>query len=117
MLIDAIAIDFDATFTSDECLWYNVIKSIQIGGYKVICATARSWSEREEHDLTEALPHDVKIVFCGNKFKREACEAAGYNVTIWIDDCPSGIDRSSGIVWIERIKSFLHTIKDKIFNV
>jgi len=114
MLIDAVAIDFDDTFSSDVNTWSYIINILQNKDYRVICATARSWSESNEYGLQAVLPKNVKIIFCGDQFKRTACEAAGFNVTIWIDDCPSGIEESSGIVWMERLKSFVHSTKNWI---
>lgn len=112
-LIDCIAIDFDDTFTSDIALWSKIIRFIQIQGYKVICATSRR--DCSEHDyLKQILPEGVYIVYCSNEFKKPACEKAGYNVKIWIDDSPGCIEKSSNIIWIERLKSFIHSTKDNI---
>jgi hypothetical protein len=112
---DAIAIDFDDTFTADPEVWSNIIRLLQLHGYTIICATSRKFSHWEECHLKENLPIGVKIVFCGNKFKRPACKAAGYNVTIWIDDTPEGIG-GPGILWLIRIESFLRSTKDWILR-
>jgi hypothetical protein len=114
MLIDCIAIDFDDTFISDITVWSQVIRLLQVRKYKVICATSRTWSECEEHDLKQVFPEGVTVVFCGGEFKKPACEKAGYNVKIWIDDSPTSIEKSSGIIWIERLKSLIHSAKDAI---
>jgi hypothetical protein len=100
MLRDTIAIDFDDTFTSDINLWYGIIQRIQDYGYTVICATARGWSQCNEDGLKAVLPPRVEVVFCGTTCKRTACQNAGYNVTIWIDDTPAAIEPNQWINWI-----------------
>jgi hypothetical protein len=88
-----IAIDFDGTFTVDPRTWRSVIRTLVDAGHTVICATARTQSNANDHDLSEAT--GVKVVCCGVEVcKRVACARAGYNVAVWIDDCPEAIDRA-----------------------
>jgi hypothetical protein len=111
MLQDAIAIDFDETFTANVNLWSNIIRMLQAAGHKVICATARVGTPGNRSGLAAVLPPGVKIVFCGSVPKRTACIAAGYEVKIWIDDCPEAIgDRGPGVLWLIRIESLLRGI-------
>ena len=115
MLIKCIAIDFDDTYTSDTRLWHYIILTLQSAEITVICATARSWSEANERDMLVELPNKVKVVFCGNQYKRDATLAAGYDVQIWIDDTPEAIvNMRPGILWLIRLKSLLHSTKDAI---
>jgi hypothetical protein len=111
MLQEVIAIDFDDTFTADVNLWSNIIRMMQSAGNTIICATARVDTPGNRSGLAAVLPSGVKLVFCGTTPKRTACVAAGYEVSIWIDDFPEGIgDRGPGVLWLIRIESWLRGI-------
>lgn len=87
-----IAIDFDGTFAANPALWRNFITDAQnIWGYQIVCVTGRSDEGEWGKEVKEAIDGLIPIVFAGHRWKREAAQAAGYEVNIWIDDNPEYI--------------------------
>lgn len=85
-----ISLDYDDTFTADPKLWTKFVKSAQKVGHKVICITARDFTEGNKYELELALP-DIPIIFCDMKPKRKVAESHGYDIDVWIDDTPEAI--------------------------
>jgi hypothetical protein len=91
-----IAIDYDRTWTADPAGWVQWYYSFTARGHQVIMATGRNgWSDDMDRS---SLPASMPIVFCKGQLKRIACEQAGYNVDVWIDDMPGMIERSMVLV-------------------
>lgn len=85
-----ISLDYDDTFTADPKFWRSFVKNAQKAGHKVICITARGFSESNKYELELALP-DIPIMFCDMKPKRIVAKNQGYDIDIWIDDTPEAI--------------------------
>ena len=83
-----LALDFDGTFTEDPDMWRSFIRSAQLRGHTVICATGRKeWTD----DMARYGLPEIPIVYCWGMMKEEACRKAGYSINVWIDDCPGMI--------------------------
>ena len=82
-----IALDYDGTYTADPVLWRVVCMAAVERGHAVVCVTGRSVAIDFDHD--PPLPNGVAVVLAGTyPCKRMAAEAAGYHVSVWIDDMP-----------------------------
>jgi len=96
-----VSLDFDGTFTAAPGLWRSFITDAVSRGTKVVCITRRDDTAENRAEL-EAAFGDVyaalaSVVLCGSATqKRDAAEAAGLAVDIWIDDSPEKIPASGG---------------------
>lgn len=92
-----IAIDFDDTYTADPEGWRAVIDMMRARGHEFICVTARNDHGKMADEVLEEFKSKdgiyMSVVFAGFDLKRAAAEKLGYKVDIWIDDCPSMIDK------------------------
>lgn len=89
-----IAIDYDNTFTAARGLWSVFAGNCRVHRIDLICVTRRSPSD-PINDPALTCP----IIYADSKLKREAAEAAGYHVDIWIDDEPGTIERCRLLEW------------------
>lgn len=98
-----IAIDFDDTFTADTQAWSDVIRLLQAFGYTVLCVTGRSDFEVNRTEIENALPNGVSVFLTSGMQKDTFMRSRGFNVDIWIDDCPAVIpsikDLSLSLEW------------------
>lgn len=99
-----IALDYDDTFTRDKQLWWDFVLSATKRGHSVIVVTARH--ERYRAEVEADLGDMVEAILCtGGKAKRAFAYAAGYMVSVWVDDQPQWIDTDAypsepeGITW------------------
>lgn len=91
-----ISIDYDRTYTSAPSFWRAVIAFAALEGHQVICVTGRK-PEHSLDDENEGI--EVPVIYADGKLKREAAEAAGYEVDIWIDDEPGTIEKCRILEW------------------
>lgn len=85
-----VSIDYDETFNLNPILFLKIIDLFKKSGFKVICCTFRSESERDEgFDILEN--NNVKCYFTNQVSKNEYLKSKGINVGIWIDDDPYSI--------------------------
>lgn len=88
-----IAIDYDGTFARDMHFFRAFVVLGKRFGHRFVLVTGRSdegqWGAEVRREVWDIMP----IVFAANAWKREAARRAGYEVDIWIDDKPEGIDR------------------------
>lgn len=96
MLIDAIAIDFDGTYSKDPLLWQSFCVSAQLNKYTIICATSRT-------SPPPGIPPDIPVVCCGGEYKYTATRRAGYNVIICIDDQPQSWGKPQSMFMVKLI--------------
>ncbi len=87
-----VGIDFNHTFSADPEAFSNFIKELQSHGHTVVMITSRSEWTPQGTEVKEAVGNLLPIVFAGEVWKKEAAEAKGYKVDIWIDDKPGGIE-------------------------
>lgn len=91
-----ISLDFDQTFTAAPGLWRSFIADATARGSRVVCITRREDTPENRDAITSAFGdlYDALggLVLCGpSAQKRDAAEAAGLAVDIWIDDTPETI--------------------------
>jgi hypothetical protein len=87
-----VAIDYDATWSSDPELWESFAIYAKGKGHKVILITNRSDNHRNRQEVGGAVGRFVdEMILAGPIPKREA--AARYNIYphIWIDDKPQTV--------------------------
>ena len=84
-------IDYDGTFSAAPDIFRKIITDLFAAGHRAVLVTGRSdegiWGEEVRAAVGDLMP----IVFAGMQWKREAAEAAGYPIDIWIDDKPEYI--------------------------
>lgn len=83
-----IAIDYDGTYTTDPDLWDAFISAGILRGHSFVCVTNRPWEPEE--GLRRPYPA-IPFVCAGDQYKANAARAAGYPVSVWIDDMPGTI--------------------------
>ena len=91
-----ISIDFDQTFTAAPGLWRSFIADATARGSRVVCITRRDDTQDNRDAITSAFGDVYNalggLVLCGpSAQKRDAAEAAGLTVDIWVDDTPETI--------------------------
>jgi hypothetical protein len=90
-----LAIDIDGTWTADPerfiLLWGLFTNPLFKESWRVIIVTG---SEQPQEKLTRlGVPPLVQVITCApGQFKRDAALAAGYDVTVWMDDQPGTIE-------------------------
>lgn len=84
-----LAIDIDGTWTADP--WtFGMLKDLFEDRYwKVIFVTG---AEQPKDKLRHLGIHSDVITCAPGQFKRDAAIAAGYDVTVWMDDQPGTIE-------------------------
>lgn len=97
-----ISLDFDQTFTAAPGLWRSFIADATARGSRVVCVTRREDTPENRDAITTAFGdlYDALggLVLCGpSAQKRDAAEAAGLSVDIWIDDTPETIPSSGEV--------------------
>jgi hypothetical protein len=87
-----LAIDIDGTWDTDPELFYDVfVQFYWAKGWKVIIVTGSPQPEEKLRRLQ--VPAHLPIITCQpGQFKRDAALAAGYNVTVWMDNEPGTIE-------------------------
>lgn len=95
-----ISIDFDQTFTAAPGLWRSFIADATARGSRVVCVTRREDTPENRDAITSSFGDIYNalggLVLCGpSAQKRDAAEAAGLTVDIWIDDTPETIPSAS----------------------
>ena len=85
-----ISIDYDNTFTADTKGWAAVIAILREFGHTVICVSARENTERNREQIEGDLPNTV-VLLTTSQPKAEFARKSGYEISIWIDDCPQAI--------------------------
>jgi uncharacterized protein len=99
-----ISIDYDRTFSAAPGLWRSFIEDATNRGNRVICVTRREPSDENRETLRTAFAGvDVsEVILCGaQQQKRQAAEASGLQVDIWIDDSPETIPAAEATRAIE----------------
>ena len=91
-----ISIDFDQTFTAAPGLWRSFIADAVSRGSRVVCVTRREDTPENRDAISSSFGDTYNalggLVLCGpSAQKRDAAEAAGLSVDIWIDDTPETI--------------------------
>lgn len=82
-----IALDFDATASTNIPFWQNFVVMAQSQNYKVYIVTARHSNNIEEIKLH--FGHLVTgIIATGHKAKLAFCRDIGLHIDIWADDSP-----------------------------
>lgn len=89
-MIDAIAIDFDGTFTRSPTMFRELVATMRFFGFTPIMVTQRCGQYRREIEDVVQIP-DLPIVFAAGQTKDAAADNAGYNVLFWIDDNPYSV--------------------------
>lgn len=87
-----IALDYDQTYTRDPDYWDEVIAAGIRRGHQFVCVTNRvvaPGSAKIERVPEPAIP----VVCAGHEMKDVAARAAGFKVSIWIDDMPASISQ------------------------
>lgn len=85
-----LALDYDDTFTRDKEFWRDFCLAAVRRGHTVICVTARGEEDRPE--VVQDLSGFVEDIICtAGKAKHAAAYAAGYMVSVWIDDQPQWV--------------------------
>jgi len=85
-----IGLDWDNTFTKDVDLWQSFVLQANAKEHQVYITTSRS-----DDIPIEFIPDGLKgIVYCNFIAKKQATEALGIKVDIWIDDDPQWITES-----------------------
>lgn len=110
-----IALDYDDTFTKDEYLWRDFIKTAKARGHTVKFVTFRHEKSIESnHDILHSSRIlEVEIVFCNFQQK-----ASKFVADIWIDDSPQFIVQEH--IFRDHINNYrkfqLHSPVTKKFN-
>jgi hydroxymethylpyrimidine pyrophosphatase-like HAD family hydrolase len=99
MSILNFGVDYDDTITADVNCFGKIFKSIQDAGHNVIIVTGRSKTGKWESEVYQTLNtlttdynlKEIKVVFAGSEWKRQAAVKAGFNIHIWIDNSPEYI--------------------------
>lgn len=90
-----ISIDFYETFTQDQILWTEFIKSAKLRGHTVYCVTARE-EKYGGQEVKDSLGHLVDgIFFTDGAQKEQFMLRKNIFVNVWIDDCPLSIVHKS----------------------
>src|SRR5262245_66511191 len=84
-----VALDYDGTIDADPELFRQLIALFRSRGHTPIVVTSRTAGFSDEVERTVG---EVPVVYAGSVWKRQAAQAAGYMVNVWIDDCPEYID-------------------------
>jgi HK97 family phage prohead protease len=89
-----ISLDYDRTFTSAPGLWRSFVADATARGNRVVCISRRDDTDENRQELRIAFG-DLEVaqtILCGTDTKkRDAAQAAGVTVDVWIDDYPEGI--------------------------
>jgi hypothetical protein len=91
-----IAIDYDNTYAADPHTFNEVIEVFKAAGHTVICVIGRPAIMGKP--VLDSIGQLVPVVFAGADWKREAAQARGYKVNVWIDDMPGTIDKPPSIM-------------------
>lgn len=86
-----IAIDFDDTFTADVEFWTEWIYLARKYQHTVICVSARRDVIEHRQELRDSLPAGIPVLLSYDQPKHDYAKAQGYDVDIWIDDCPEAV--------------------------
>lgn len=105
-----VAIDFDSTFSALPETWTYIVDRLAYVGVLTICATNRDDTDLNRDLLQAVLPKGMQIVFCGNRYKREVCEAAGFDVWVVIDDQPEAWVPRPEPIWLVRLVGALKSL-------
>lgn len=82
-----IALDYDATASTNVKFWQNFVVLAQANGYNVYIVTARHPNRMEEPKLY--FEHLVRgIIATSHKAKKAYCREIGLEIDIFIDDSP-----------------------------
>jgi hypothetical protein len=109
------AIDYDGTYTDNPRMWGRVLR-IMKDYVDIICATSRSDTPANREQLFNDLEGKViDIVYCGGKYKQQACREAGYDVVVWMDNDPR-TDEHYAPLWWCRLVGAIQYIRRKLFG-
>ena len=96
------AIDFDNTFTADPSLFRSFVALLRAAGHDAIMVTGRSDEGQWGQEVRDAVGDLLPVVFAGRQWKRDAAVAAGYKVSIWVDDMPDYVGRQVPLLAAEK---------------
>lgn len=93
-----ISLDFDGTFTRDPDGWRSFVEMMKERGHSFVCVTGRAACTPAATEAAKALSFDeagpiMPIVFAGYEWKRTVAEKMGFKIDVWIDDCPTMIEK------------------------
>ena len=83
--------------TAAPGLWRSFIRDAVTAGARVVCITRREDTEENRSTIRDGFGDTFDalggLLLCGpSAYKRDAAEAAGLRVDIWIDDSPQLIN-------------------------
>lgn len=88
-----ISLDYDETFTEDPILWKKFVEMAHSRGHTVFCVSARNNTDENYAEINHATNGKVQIILTSHKQKKDYCNKLGINIDVWIDDCPTAIER------------------------
>ena len=83
-MAQTIAIDYDGTFSADQLLWRQFIRSATALGAHVLICTGRAFPPDD-------TPPGVEVHCTGGQAKADYLASIGITVNVWIDDDPGSI--------------------------
>lgn len=86
-----IALDYDKTYTLDQCCWNDIIYLLKHRSHKVICITMRY-----PHEPIMDMPKDIQIYYTSRHAKLVWAKQNNIHVDIWIDDNPAWLFDNAG---------------------
>ena len=110
---DAIAVDYDNTISRNPEAFRRFLPSLARElNLKLIVATSRRGTRRDIEEFRRSGVSDWVdgVVWCGPRWKIDACRAAGFNPVIFLDDEPESAKR--GGVWWAKISGAFKWIKE-----
>lgn len=90
-----IALDYDLTYTADPDLWDLFIDNCIHIGHDIRIVTTRSPTKDPLSEIQFPWG-DIPVIYCDGVAKRFVCHHYhDFDVDIWIDDKPQGVDNNS----------------------
>jgi len=85
-------LDLDGTYAADAVAFHKIVDVLLERGHACVLVTNRCDDDRDVDAIRELVHRKVPILYSCGKPKREVARAAGYVVSIWIDDNPILVD-------------------------
>tara|TARA_B100002049_G_scaffold180623_1_gene137561 strand:- start:23480 stop:23803 length:324 start_codon:yes stop_codon:yes gene_type:complete len=83
-----IALDWDDTISNDVEGFREFVSLFRRRGHEFIIVTIRPPSQPNEDVLAFSMKEGIPVIFTNGKQKAAVCKDAGYQVDVWVDDCP-----------------------------
>lgn len=95
-------LDFDGVVTEDSKLFANFVDMARGASHKVYIVTMRYPSECIHDRLMRKWVCGVDgIIPTSRLAKKDACDAVGVKIDVWIDDNPNAVHQSAMQIWGE----------------